>query len=327
MKYLKLIKLSALMAGIVVFIASCKKVENFAPMGDAGQTIVRLIDAGNENNTSGKAIINLNLLTTPQSINMVQVLRQVANNTELKKTMTVIVKDDAAAVTAYNAAHATTFVPLPAGSYTVDPANPLVGGNYTVILNAGEFAKDIKFTLPNASTLNLNLAYAFGFTITSVDAGGKISGDARTIIVEVGVKNKYDGVYSVVSGFVQRYSSPGVPICCDGLTGPVGPANPDIQLITTGANSNIFGPGVGVTWSNASGVGGIDGLRLSVDPVTNLVTVVSSGLPLSNATLTNWAGHTNIYDPATKTFTLAFRWNPAAATREYEIVMKYKGPR
>jgi Domain of unknown function (DUF1735) len=329
MKYLNFSKQFPLILGAIALFSSCKKTQEFQPIGGAGQTIVKLIDAVTENNTSGKAIINLDLLTTPQVVSVVRVLREVSNNTELNRAMTVVVKDDPAAVAAYNTAHATSFVPLPAAQYSVHPDNPRVGGNYTVTLNPGEFAKDIKFILPNAAGLDLNLAYAFAFTITSVDASGKIAAGATTIIVEIGVKNKYDGIYSMVSGFVQRYSGPGPtnPLCCDGLTGPLGPTNPDFELITTGANSNVFSPGVGVTWSNGGGVGGIDGLRLSVDPVTFLVTVQSSGVPTSNATLTNWAGKPNFYNPATKTFTLGFRWNPAAATREYEVVFKYKGPR
>jgi hypothetical protein len=329
MKYLNLSKPLTLILGAIVLFSACKKVENFDSIGDAGQTIVRLIDAGNENNTTGKAIINLDLLTTPQTINMVKVLREVPNNTELNKTMVVIVKDDPAAVTAYNTANGTTFVPIPSASYSVDASNPRSGGNYTVTLNPGEFAKDIKFNLPNAAALDLNLTYAFGFTITTADASGKISGAARTIVVEVGVKNKYDGVYGVVSGFVQRYTGPGStnPLCCDGLTGPLGPSNPDIELITTGANSLVFGANaasaVGVTWSNASGVGGINGLYISVDPVTNLTSMGATG----NLTLTNWAGYTNNYNPANKTFTLNFRWNPVTTTREYSVVLKYKGPR
>jgi hypothetical protein len=326
MKYLNFSKQFPLIIGAIALFSSCKKVEKFEPIGDAGQTIVRLIDAGNENNTTGKAIINLDLLTTPQSINMVRVLREVPNNTELNKSMTVIVNDDQAAVTAYNVANGTSYVPIPSASYTVDPANPRVGGNYTVTLAPGEFAKNIKFTLPNASLLNLNLAYAFGFTITTVDASGKISGDARTIIVEVGVKNKYDGVYSYVSGLVTRYTAPGVP-AGDALSGPLGPANPDVLLATTGANSVEFIPTtapVGLTWSGGtSGVAGIDGLKVSVDPATNL-TNISSTL---NLTLVNWTGKPNNYNPATKTFTLGFRWNPITTPREYEVVLKYKGPR
>jgi Domain of unknown function (DUF1735) len=240
MKYLNLTKQFPLILGAIALFSSCKKVENFKSIGDSGQTIVRLIDAGNETNISGKALINLELLTTPQSISMVRILREVPNAAELTKAMTVIVKDDAAAVTAYNTAHATTFVPLPAASYIVDAANPRAGGNYTVSLKAGEFAKDLKFTLPNASTLDLNLAYAFGFTITTVDAAGKISGDAKTIIVEVGVKNKYDGIYSVESGNVQRYTA-GVPEAPGGLNGSLA-GNSDVILATTGANTVSIPP-------------------------------------------------------------------------------------
>ena len=77
-------------------------------------------------------------------------------------------------------------------------------------------------------------------------------------------------------------------------------------------------------WAYPNGsVAGINGLSISIDPVTNLVTMSSA----ANATLTNWAGHENKYDPITKTFYLAFRWNPAANVREYEIVLKYKGPK
>jgi hypothetical protein len=70
-------------------------------------------------------------------------------------------------------------------------------------------------------------------------------------------------------------------------------------------------------------VAGVDGIRVTVDPVTNLTTSLSLG----NATFGNWAGNPNFYDPATKTFNLAFRWNPTAATREYLVVMKFKAPR
>ena len=76
-------------------------------------------------------------------------------------------------------------------------------------------------------------------------------------------------------------------------------------------------------FGNNSNVAGINGLSIAIDPVTNLVTMTSA----ANATLTNWAGHENKYDPLTQTFYLAFRWNPATSVREYEIVLKYKGPK
>jgi hypothetical protein len=78
-------------------------------------------------------------------------------------------------------------------------------------------------------------------------------------------------------------------------------------------------------WAATAGsnVAGINGLSIAIDPVTNLVTMAST----QNLTLTNWAGHENKYDPVTQTFYLAFRWNPLANVREYEIVLKYKGPK
>jgi len=43
--------------------------------------------------------------------------------------------------------------------------------------------------------------------------------------------------------------------------------------------------------SGGGGIGGIDGLRMSVNAATNLVTWSCAG----NATLTNWAGKVNNY--------------------------------
>ena len=74
---------------------------------------------------------------------------------------------------------------------------------------------------------------------------------------------------------------------------------------------------------------GIDNLRATVNPATNVVTMQALG----NTTLANWTGSTtgityNRYDPATKTFYLAFKWTSVdPAYREYEIVIRYKGPR
>jgi len=96
-------------------------------------------------------------------------------------------------------------------------------------------------------------------------------------------------------------------------------------LITSGVNElDIPASGNGsFRWSGNGGIGGIDGLRMAVNGTTNQVTWSCAG----NATLTNWAGRANNYDPATKTFNLNFRWNPATTTREYSVVLRYKSPR
>ena len=160
--------------------------------------------------------------------------------------------------------------------------------------------------------------YGLGFTITTVDDNGKISA-TNTTVIEIGAKNAYDGIYSVASGLTTRYTAPGVP-ANDALSGSLA-GNPDMVMSTTGAYTVYMS---GEQWANSSGgVGGVDPIYITVDPTTNLTTAISN----TNGTLGNWAGHTNKYDPVTKTFYIAMRWNPTANVREYEVVLKYKGPR
>lgn len=207
---------------------------------------------------------------------------------------------------------------LPADAYTLSTTS-------VVIPKGSKFSDALKLVIPNSSSLDPNLTYALGFSITAVSAGYTIAANQKDVVIGFAIKNAYDGIYSVESGLVTRYTSPGVP-AGDAISGPLG-GNPDVYLLTSGANSVSIPPsGVegGLFWSGGgSMVAGVDGITLTVDPGTNQVTSRSAG----NATFGNWAGRDNYYDPATKTFHLSFRWNPTANVREYEVVLKYKGPR
>lgn len=203
--------------------------------------------------------------------------------------------------------------PLPAGTFSLSTLTP-------VITAGSKSIQDIKLSVTNSTALDPNITYGIGVKIVSVDQGYQVVGNGKTVVLAFAIKNKYDGIYSYVSGLVTRYTSPGVP-ANDALSGSLSsPENPDVELITTGANSVVI---ESITWHGGGGVGGVGGLSATVDPVTNLVTMAST----ENATLTNWAGKENKYDPVTKTFTLNFRWNPATTTREYSVVLKYVGPR
>ncbi|MEI9955102.1 MAG: hypothetical protein WDM90_02015 [Ferruginibacter sp.] len=102
---------------------------------------------------------------------------------------------------------------MPAAWYTIGASTPKTGGSggtFNITIPAGEFAQPILITIPDATVLDPSTQYGLGFTITSVDASGKIS-TTNTTVFQVGAKNSYDGIYSIVSGNVQRYTAPGAP--------------------------------------------------------------------------------------------------------------------
>ncbi len=188
----------------------------------------------------------------------------------------------------------------------------------TVTIKKGE--KTALFTVKvKPSQFDFNARNGIAITISSVSYG-TISGNVGTVIFDLPVKNIYDGIYSIVSGHIQRYSAPGVPTVGDALNGSLA-GNPNITLTTVDQNTVEI---VNMRWAGGtSGVAGIDNTRATINSATNEVTMFALG----NATLRNWPGKVNSYDPATKTFTLNFDWNPTAAAREMTLVLKFVGPR
>lgn len=302
-----------------LFFTSCIKKE-VTPLGDEGSMFLKISGGGSP---AGVIKNPINFLPTNQKIMVCDIRRDANSSANLNSSTTVVIKDDTAAVRAANAA----YLQFPTAWYTIEADAPKVGGqggSFTFTFKPGEFSKQIYINIPDATVMNPSALYGLGFTITSVSADSKIS-TLKSVVVEIGAKNAWDGVYSVESGLVTRYTAPGVP-AGDVLSGSLA-GNPDVYLITVGATTlAIPPPGTGgLQWAagNNSYVAGVDGLRLVVDPSTNLTSMTSLG----NATLTNWAGKINKYDPGTKTFYLAFRWNPTANVREYEVVLKYKRSR
>ena len=300
----------ALLIGSIGF-TSCDK--NDEGLDGAGKTLVKLPQA-----TEEKVAIALDLKPGTVDVLLLDVRRDAANEGDLNQALTVKIKHDTSVVGKYNRAHNTNYVAMPAGSYQVDAGNPFNGAEWTVTFNPGEHAKPIKIKL-DPSTMDLTKQYAFGFTIT--DASGATISSLKSALVEVGVKNPYDGIYAVMSGYVQRYTAPGTAENPSTLSGPLA-GNPDVAVVTVGPYT-VEIQGLQWTTGSNSGVGGIANLRATIDPATNLVTMQALG----NATLANWAGKENRYDPATKTLNLAFAWNPVTTPREYQIELRFKEPR
>ena len=319
--------LLAILLGGITF-ASCKKLEEVDALDGRGQTIVKMMDAAaNDTPFTGSRGIAIDFIASPQTVALVDLRREVPNNDVLNTPLTVTLKFDTAFLTKYNierdSAGLNLLLPFEPSWYTVSQTNGVTyssaTGNITVTFQPGEFAKPIEVLVTDATVLSASEQYGVPFTVVSADAPAVVSND-RTFIAVVSAKNAYDGIYTVLSGNVTRYTSPGVP-AGDALSGPVG-GNPDLVLTTISANTVEI---TNLRWSGGtSGVSGIDNLQLTVDPSNNQVTVVSLG----NTTLANWAGQDNYYDPATRTFHLAFDWTTTTGGfREYEMVIQWNRPR
>ena len=291
----------ALLMGSVA-LTSCDK--NEGSLNGAGKTIVKLPQADEE-------IIIHALDYTPDIVDLVllDVRRDAPNEGELNKAIVVTIKNDTSVVGAYNRKNHTNYEELPAAAYVVDAGNPYNGKEWTVTFNAGEHAKPILIKL-DASKMDLSKQYAFGFTIA--DASGATIGSQRSALIQVGIKNQYDGVYSLTGTANHPTNAT--------LIGPYGPD--DFDLITAGEKSIQLGSNH--PWSAASGSGLPAGYEpiYTIDAATNAVTVTNKAVVAEPI-----AGTTNYYDPATRTIYAAWQYAGSGGYRQFWDTLVYKGPR
>jgi hypothetical protein len=217
-------RILSIVAAAAMLFTSCVKNEE-GEFNSSGSTIVKLPQGSEE-----KVALALDFKPGLQDLVLLDVRRDAPTAADLQKAVVVTIKNDPTIVAAYNTAHGTTFIALPAAAYTVDPGNPFNGTEWTVTFNPGEHAKPILIKL-DASKLDLSQKYALGFTITNATAGAKISNGLQSAMIEVGVKNKYDGQYRVTGTMVDAANAT--------LTGYF---PQDVDLITTGEASVIMVP-------------------------------------------------------------------------------------
>lgn len=298
---------------------ACEKNDE-GSMNGAGRTIVKIDEAKDE-----KYAIALDFVNGFQDVNLITVRRNVPNNAELNKPMDVVIMEDAAAITAYNAAHSTNYIALPAEAYTVDASNPKSGDDWTLKFDAGEFAKPVRIQL-DASKLDLSKQYAFGFKIKDA-AGSAISNAYNNLLVEVGVKNKYDGVYEVTGTMVDAANAALVgtyPLTWELRT--AGSSKVKVYDKTTQTQTHLI--------SNAGSPSqyGQFGIDVTFNATTDEIESITNPLlgSLGRQAALDESGE-NRYDPATKTIKIKyFMLQPSVITpwrTSFDETWVYKGPR
>ena len=185
------LKIIAAACLIIFTITSC--IPESETLGDSGQTLVKLYETGFK-------ITALNPVNTSQTMPMFEVRRDIGGTSALNNTTTAILEFDAdtSILKEYNTENGTSFIPLPATLHSTTPQ--LAGGKMNVVFNAGEFAKTVTVTVPNAFNFDFSKQYALAYTLTEVSGEGKQSlAKDSVVIVQIMAKNKYDGVYVVTA--------------------------------------------------------------------------------------------------------------------------------
>jgi len=316
MKILKITKAYLAIFTMLAFVFTACEKEEETSFTENRPTIIKIKDAENAINVFARDIV-----PTIETFTLIDIRRDATNAADLNQSITVKVALDATLLDDYNAANGTSFVELPAGSYTLsEDLNNLT-------FAPGEFAKSISITV-DKSQLDLSQQYALGLTIVDASGGAMISEGLRSAIYSIGVKNEYDGRYRLDGAFYHPTQSPGYD-----------PFTIEVEMHTSGPNSvkiyipdfaGYYAPGLFAGVLNAFG---LQEPEFTIDPVTNAVTVQNAA-PGAVTFYTMGPGYNSHYDPATKTIYARWGYNYSpgpvfnpAANREWTYVLTYLGPR
>ncbi len=319
MKYLNFKAIAPIALASVLFTA-CEKKEKIDPIGDRGQTLVRILDGG----TPGVKGLAIDFVNTATTIVVADIRRDVPSNADLMQPMTVTLQDDTALVSA------TGYTKLDPTWYTFTDGDGITkvggeGGTYTVTFAPGEFAKEIRITIPDATVLDPSDNYGLGFRILST-SGGNITNN-NLLVATIGAKNKYDGIY-LMKGIHHRPPYNAFPY------------EQEMHMVTVGASSVRFfwplagdfghpiGTATGVSWYGAAISPQVD-----FDPDTDLATdVYNVGSATPIEMYNDPAGElVSRYDEGTKTMYLYFFYYTGAgqdfSNRGWSDTLTYIGSR
>jgi hypothetical protein len=138
--------------------------------------------------------------STNDTFVLIDIRRYPNNEAGLNQPLTVKLVKNATLIADYNATNGTSFIELPANSYT------LLTDINNITFEAGEAIKEIKISI-NQSLLDLTEAYAIGFSIADAGTDAVINTSLKNALYSIGIKNAYEAYYTT-SGFFFHPSAP-----------------------------------------------------------------------------------------------------------------------
>ncbi|HEX6848195.1 MAG TPA: hypothetical protein VF144_14535 [Chitinophagaceae bacterium] len=301
----------------IYLIVSCEKgEEQFPPVLNNEKNIILLPDGGN---LVTKALdINNSVIT----YDILRIDRNTTNAGELNKTQVVKIQKNNSVLSELGEAQ---IIELPRDYYQSHPDNPFDGEFWTVTFQPGERTKYLKLDIRSVSITSLGRV-GLGFQIAEAN-NAQISSTKNQVAVEISAKNQLDGVYKVKYRLFHPTSSSitgnGTIDEWDFLSS--GPTSIDWDLATIFID---FASGGLTYFGDAAGPSLLVRMTVNPDNSVSISNVGSRAAALAFPPLVVPPGVTNRYDPATKTFYVAYTWTPAGSgTREKYDTLTYIRPR
>jgi hypothetical protein len=304
-------------SSIVVFVMSCEKgEESFPPITPVEKTIIQLPEGGN------LVTVGLDISTTVQTYEILEIRRDAKSPADLNKIQIVKIAKSNAILSDFSGAAVSE---LGRDYYQSHPDNPFDGQNWIVTFKPGEYIKFLKINIKTIDLVSLGRV-GLGFQLAEAP-NAEIAESKQQVAVEIGAKNQWDGVYRIRYGL---YHPTNPAITGNGAISAwafpsSGPRSIDWDFATIFIN---FSTG-GLTYFG-DGLGPSLQVRMTVnaDNTVSVSNVGSRAGALGFPPLVVPTGVTNRYDPATKTFYVAYTWTPAGSgTREKYDTITYVRPR
>ncbi len=286
---IRLIYILALFLSLGMGMVSCLKDKDYddgliqSTHGSTPRMIEVKVTASSATNYLALTFDNSNIDTT---LNVIPV--NLATNDAASENINVTLVQKNSLITDYNAAHNTNFQVPTANMFT------LVNQGGVVTIPQGSHTAYLQLKFKPSSFLGGS--WAIGYEISTVDKSGyTISGNLKSGIIAIIVKNQYDGNYLAVGHF----EHPTVPRDFE----------EEVALATTGANS---------VSKNLGDLGNATKVILTINANNTVTVTPGPGTSGTTASVANIAGdpiYNNTYDPATHTFWLKYGYPNPGPTR------------